>query len=99
LVAVDLHEDFIDEEGIAVSPVLSLQTPGIYGTELDTPEADSFITNGNASFSEQTLDISMTHIESVIDPTRYAPTKGIYAVCQGSSRLKAVHRDTLETHS
>ena len=38
LFAIDLHEDFIDEEGIAVAMMLSLQSPGEPGTELDTPE-------------------------------------------------------------
>jgi hypothetical protein len=29
LLTVDLHEDFIDEEGITIAPVLSLQSSGV----------------------------------------------------------------------
>ena len=38
LLATDLHEDLINEEGIAVALVLSLQSSGIFGTEFDAPE-------------------------------------------------------------
>ena len=38
LLSTDLHEDLIDEEGIAVALVLSLQSSGIFGTEFDAPE-------------------------------------------------------------
>ena len=41
LLAVYLHEDFIDVEGITVASVLSLQSPGVQGTEFDAPETDS----------------------------------------------------------
>jgi len=41
LLAVYLHEDFIDVEGITVASVLSLQSLGVQGTEFDAPETDS----------------------------------------------------------
>jgi hypothetical protein len=37
LLAIDLHEDFIDVEGIAIASVFALQSAGINGTEFDTP--------------------------------------------------------------
>jgi hypothetical protein len=40
LLAIDLYEYFIDEEGIAVASVLSLQSPGIETAKLDAPQAD-----------------------------------------------------------
>ena len=40
LFAIDLHENFIDEEGVAVATVFSLRSECIDGTELNTPEAD-----------------------------------------------------------
>jgi hypothetical protein len=40
LLAVDLHEDFIDVEGVAISTVLSLQSSGVDSSEFDAPEAD-----------------------------------------------------------
>jgi hypothetical protein len=40
LVAVNLHEHLVDEEGIAVATVVSLQTVSINGAKLDAPEAN-----------------------------------------------------------
>jgi len=49
LPAIDLHEDFIDVEGIAKATVLSLQSPSIESAELDTPETDRFSADGNTA--------------------------------------------------
>ena len=46
------------------------QVPGIFCTEFDAPESDSFVTNGNNAFGEQVFDISMTEIESEVEPDR-----------------------------
>ena len=51
LLATDLHEDFIDVKCIAITSMFSLQTPGINGTELDTPKPDSLMTDSDAAFS------------------------------------------------
>jgi hypothetical protein len=40
LLAVDLYEDFVDEERIAVSLVLAYQPASINRSEFDAPEAD-----------------------------------------------------------
>ena len=37
--AIDLHEDFIDEEGVAVASVLSFESAGINSTEFDAEPA------------------------------------------------------------
>jgi hypothetical protein len=37
LLAVDLYEDFIDEERIAVTAVLSFQSSSVDRSELDAP--------------------------------------------------------------
>ena len=49
LLAIDLHEDFIDIEGVTKATMLSLQSAGINGSEFDTPEADSFSGYDDAS--------------------------------------------------
>ena len=41
LLAIDLHKDFIDEKGIAIPSVLSFQSAGINGSELDAEPAQS----------------------------------------------------------
>ena len=52
LLAVDLHEYFVDEEGIAVAAVFSLQSSSIQSAEFDAPETDRFSADSDASFSE-----------------------------------------------
>jgi hypothetical protein len=59
LLTVDLDEDFIDVERVAIASVFSFQTTGINGTELDTPEADRFTADGDSSFSEEVFYISV----------------------------------------
>jgi hypothetical protein len=68
LLAIYFYEDFIYIEGIAVSPVLSLQSPGINGTELDAPQSDGLSTDGNASFSEQVFYIQVSQVEPIVQP-------------------------------
>jgi hypothetical protein len=40
LLAIDFDEDFIDEEGVTIAPVLSLQSAGINCSEFDAPESN-----------------------------------------------------------
>ena len=40
LPAVDLYEDLVDEKGVAVPLMISLQPPGIFPTEFYAPETD-----------------------------------------------------------
>jgi hypothetical protein len=37
LFAIDFHKDFIDEKGVAVSPMVSLQPTTIKRAKLDAP--------------------------------------------------------------
>jgi hypothetical protein len=62
LFAIDLlvrhtGEDFIDVEGIAVAWVFSVQSSSIETAKFDTPKADRFAAHGDATFSEEILDI------------------------------------------
>ena len=50
LLTIDLDEDFVNVEGVAVASVLSLQAAGINGTKFDTPKADRFAADSNTSF-------------------------------------------------
>jgi len=68
LPAIDLHEDFIDEESIAIASVLSFQAAGINGAKLNAPQTNRFATDCDASFSEKVFDISMAEIEAVLKP-------------------------------
>jgi hypothetical protein len=75
LLAVDLMvrhtgEDFIDEVGVAIASVLPLQSLGIFGAEFDTPQANRFAADSNASLSEKILDLSVAEVEAVVQPDR-----------------------------
>ena len=50
--AVDLDENLIDVEGVAVSSVSSFQTPGIFASELNAPETDGFSADDDSSFGQ-----------------------------------------------
>ena len=52
-------EDLIDEESIAIASVLAFQAACINGIELDTPETDCLSADGDASFNEEILDITV----------------------------------------
>jgi hypothetical protein len=51
LLVIDLYEDFIDVESVAIAPVLSLQSTCVNGTELDAPEPDRLAGYGYAALS------------------------------------------------
>ena len=68
LLPIDFHEHLIDEESVTIASMLSLQSSGVDGTKLDTPEADRFATDGDASFGKQIFDVAVTQIESVVEP-------------------------------
>ena len=65
-------EDFIDEEGITVASVLSLQSTRVYCAELNAPEVDRFSAGGDATFGEEIFDIPMAEaeveVEAIIEP-------------------------------
>ena len=68
LLTINLHEDLINEKCISVSLVLLFQTTNIFQTELIAPQTNCLIANGDSTFSQQIFDISMTEIESMIEP-------------------------------
>ena len=52
LLALDLHKDFIDEEGIAIALMPALQSPRIPRPKLDAPQTNRLIADDNAALSE-----------------------------------------------
>jgi hypothetical protein len=42
LLAVNLHEDLIDAEGVTVATMSPLQSSGVKSTKFDTPESNRF---------------------------------------------------------
>ena len=68
LYAVDLHEDFIDKEGIAVASMPPFQSTCINGFELNAPKTDRFSGYSDTPFGEQVFDIAMAEVESIVEP-------------------------------
>ena len=52
LLAVDFYEHLVNEEGIAITTVLSLQSSSVYSSELDAPKTDRFAAHGDTPLSE-----------------------------------------------
>ena len=58
LLAIDLHDDLIDVERIAVTTVLLFESTSVSSARLDTPESDGCVADTNASFGEQLFEIT-----------------------------------------
>jgi hypothetical protein len=52
--------------------MLSLHYFGVQSTELDTPEANAFPADSDASFGEKVFDISVAQIEAIVEPDSVA---------------------------
>ena len=68
-------ENLIDEQCIAVAPVLSFQSADVNGIKFDTPEQDSLAADDNDSFSKQIFNEwsgtpAMAEIEPIAQPDR-----------------------------
>ena len=68
LLAVDLHEDFIDIEGITIAAMISLQATSIDSTELYSPQSDRFSSHDDASLGQEIFNVAMAQIEAVVEP-------------------------------
>ena len=61
-----------------------LQAAGISGSEFDTPEPYSLSSNGDTSLSENIFNISMTQIETIVEPdclTDYVWWESVPFIC------------------
>jgi hypothetical protein len=50
LLALNTHEDFIDEKRILIPLMTTLQSPGISWSKLVTPQPNGFTAHGNTTF-------------------------------------------------
>ena len=76
LLTIDLHEDLVDEERIAITTVSPFQTTSISSTKFDTPKSDGFVANNDASLREQVFDITIAEVESMVQPDRVTDDVG-----------------------
>jgi len=68
LLAVYLHKNFINVEGVSVASVIPLQSSSVNSAKLDTPEADRFSADGDSSLREEILYVPVTQVESIVEP-------------------------------
>jgi hypothetical protein len=52
LFAIDLYEDFINEECVTITAVFPFQALYIFGTELDAPQPDGFVADDDSSLGQ-----------------------------------------------
>lgn len=63
-------EDFIGEEGVAVTPADPFQAPGISCAEFEASRQDRLPGDRNASVGEKIFDIPIAEIDAVVWPNR-----------------------------
>jgi hypothetical protein len=68
LLSLNLHKYLINEKGITISLVFSSQSLSIFRSELIAPKMNCFIAHHDTSFSQQIFNISVTEVESVLEP-------------------------------
>jgi hypothetical protein len=76
LPAIDLHEDLIDVERIAITTVPLFEPTSVTSAKLDTTESDGFVADANASFGEPILNITIAKVESMVEPNRVTDDVG-----------------------
>jgi hypothetical protein len=52
LLAAYLYQDLINEKSIALTPIIMFQASGAFWNELAAPQANTFVTGGDASLCE-----------------------------------------------
>jgi hypothetical protein len=76
LFAVDFHKDFVNEERITVTAMPPLQSFRVESTEFDAPQSDGFVADSYTAFSQKVFDITVTEIESIVQPDSVADDIG-----------------------
>jgi hypothetical protein len=74
--------------------MFTLQPPGIFGAELDTPEADGFIADSDASFGQDIFNITIAKVETIIVPDGITDDVGLESVT-----LVGIHRPILSNET
>ena len=72
LPALNLDEDFVNKESIAVTLVPTPKSPRILRAEFDTPQPDRLVADRNTTLGHKILDIAAAQIEAMIEPEREA---------------------------
>ena len=68
LLTLNLHEDFVNMPGITQPTSLASDRAGVFGSELETPEADGLVGDDDPSFGEQIFHIPKAESEPMVQP-------------------------------
>jgi hypothetical protein len=69
---LDIHEKFVQVPNVAQATLSSLECPGIFGTELQTPLSDALKADCDPALCQEVFKISKAQAESVVEPNRMA---------------------------
>ena len=92
LFALNFHEYFVYIESVTIALVISAQSLAEFGAELRAPKPDGLIAHRNTPLSQQILDISMTQIESVVEPNSVANYRRRESMAFVSDHSRIIHR-------
>jgi hypothetical protein len=92
LFALNFHEYFIYIESVTISLVISANSFREFGAELRAPKPDGLIAHRNTTLGQQILNISMTQIESVVEPNSVANYRRGKSMALVSSHPQISHR-------
>jgi hypothetical protein len=95
LFTLNFHEYFIYIESVTIALVISTKSLGEFGAELRAPKADGLIAHRNTTLGQQILNISMTQIESVVEPNSVANYRGRESMALIGDHLLIVRRKPL----
>ena len=95
LFALNFHEYFIYIERITIALVISAKSFGEFRAELRTPKPNGLIAHLNTTLGQQILNISMTQIESVVEPNSVANYRGRESMALVGDHLLIVRRKPL----
>ena len=72
LLSSNLHEQLVNMPSIAQLAPLFSEGSGVLGSKLQTPEADGFVRNNDATLGEEILDITEAKREPMVQPNGMA---------------------------
>ncbi len=76
LLPLNLDEDFVNKESIAVTLVPAPKSPRILRAEFDTPQSDRLVADPNTALGHKILDIAVAQIEAMIEPDNVLNDRG-----------------------
>ena len=76
LPALNLDENFIDKESIAVTLVPASKSIRMLRTEFDTPQPDRLVADPNTTLGHKVLDVAAAQIKAMIEPDNVLNDRG-----------------------